>query len=77
MVELLSFLWDMSFLLPIFSVLKLKISRFISNKNNYFILNVFFFVFFCFFFSGFSTGLVRLYIAGLPLRSCPDHWASF
>ena len=25
--------------------------------------------FFCFFFS-FSTGLVRLYIAGLPLRSC-------
>ena len=25
----------------------------------------------------FSTGLVRLYIVGLPLRSCPDHWASF
>ena len=25
----------------------------------------------------FSTGLVRLYIAGLPLRSCPDHWATF
>ena len=26
--------------------------------------------FFSFFFLGFSTGLVRLYIAGLPLRSC-------
>ena len=26
---------------------------------------------------GFSTGLVRLYIAGLPLRSCLDHWATF
>ena len=24
----------------------------------------------CFFLFGFSTGLVRLYIAGLPLRSC-------
>ena len=28
------------------------------------------FFFFSFFFSGFSTGLVQLYIAGLPLRSC-------
>ena len=26
--------------------------------------------FFFFFFFSFSTGLVRLYIAGLPLRSC-------
>ena len=26
---------------------------------------------------GFSTGLVRHYIAGLPLRSCPDPWATF
>ena len=25
----------------------------------------------------FSAGLVRLYIAGLPLRSCPDYWATF
>ena len=33
---------------------------------------------FFFFFSPFSsTGLVRLYITGLPVRSCPDHWATF
>ena len=25
----------------------------------------------------FSTGLVRLYIAGLPLTSCQDYWATF
>ena len=25
----------------------------------------------------FPTGLVRHYIAGLPLRFCPDHWATF
>ena len=36
----------------------------------------FVFLFFCFLF-GFSTGLVRLYITGLPLRSCPDPWATF
>ena len=30
-----------------------------------------------FYFFIFSTGLVRLYIAGLPLRSCPDYWATF
>ena len=29
------------------------------------------------FFLLFSTCLVRLYIAGLPLRSCPDYWATF
>ena len=29
------------------------------------------------FFVRFSAGLVRFYIAGLPLRSCPDHWATF
>ena len=34
-------------------------------------------VFIYLFFSCFSTGLVRLYIAGLPLRSRPDHWATF
>ena len=35
-------------------------------------------VFFCFvFLVRFFTGLVWLYIAGLPLRSCPDHWATF
>ena len=31
---------------------------------------------FCVFLVLFSTGLVRLYIAGLPLRYCSDHWAS-
>ena len=31
----------------------------------------------CVFFSVVSTGLVRLYIAGLPLRSRPDPWATF
>ena len=30
-----------------------------------------------FFLMFFSTGLVRLYIAGLPLRSCPDYWGTF
>ena len=34
-------------------------------------------LFFLVFFVRFSAGLVRLYIAGLPLRSCPDHWANF
>ena len=33
--------------------------------------------FFFFKFVQFFTGQVRLYIAGLPLRSCPEHWATF
>ena len=32
---------------------------------------------FFFFLFVFSPGLVQLYIAGLPLRSCPDPWVSF
>ena len=44
---------------------------------SYLIILLYIYIYIYIFFKSFSTGLVRLYIAGLPLRSCPDPWATF
>ena len=54
-----------------------KECRFLLERLPILPTNIFFFSFFFFFFPFFSTGLVKLILAGLPLRSCLGHWGTF